>query len=160
REAGLVPAPGAVSMVQICDSTDARSRSRRALCQLRMEMRSAARWPDRRPISTRSTVRPGGDQLGQPIVHFEIIGPDLPKLQSFYSDLFDWKIDANNPYHYGLIDTGGGLNGGVGTGGDANPNANYVTVYIGVPDLQAALDKAESLGGKTILPPMEIPNTV
>jgi len=31
---------------------------------------------------------------------------------------------------------------------------------VGVDDLQAALDKAESLGGKTVAPPMEIPGVV
>ena len=35
-----------------------------------------------------------------------------------------------------------------------------VTFYVQVDDLQAYLDKAESLGGKTIMPPMEIPDMV
>jgi len=34
------------------------------------------------------------------------------------------------------------------------------SVYVQVEDPQAALDKAESLGGKTVLPVMTIPNTV
>ena len=29
-----------------------------------------------------------------PVVHFEVMGQDGDKLQSFYSDLFDWKIDS------------------------------------------------------------------
>ena len=35
-----------------------------------------------------------------------------------------------------------------------------VTIYAQVDDLQAYLDKAERLGGKTVLLPMEIPDTV
>lgn len=95
--------------------------------------------------------------MGQPVVHFEINGPDSEKLKSFYGALFDWKIDSNNPYNYGMIDTGGGLNGGISSPPDGS---RYITIYIAVPDLQAALDKAESLGGKTVMPPTEIPGAV
>jgi len=35
-----------------------------------------------------------------------------------------------------------------------------LSVYVQVDDLQAYLDKAETLGGKTLVPPTEIPNTV
>ncbi len=35
-----------------------------------------------------------------------------------------------------------------------------MTFYAQVDDLQGYLDKAERLGGKTVLPPTEIPDTV
>lgn len=35
--------------------------------------------------------------MGKPVVHFEVIGKDGGKLQSYYSELFGWEIDANNP---------------------------------------------------------------
>ena len=41
--------------------------------------------------------------MGQPVVHFEVIGRDGEKLQSYYSDLFGWDIDANNPMGYGIV---------------------------------------------------------
>jgi predicted enzyme related to lactoylglutathione lyase len=99
--------------------------------------------------------------MGRPVVHFEINAKDSKKLGSFYSELFDWKIDTNNPVGYGLIDTGGegGIGGGIGQW-DANV-PSYLSVYVQVNELQQAyLDKAEKLGGKTIVPPTEIPNTV
>ncbi len=34
---------------------------------------------------------------------------------------------------------------------------NYVTVYVQVDDLKKHLSKAETLGGKTLVPPVEIP---
>lgn len=34
---------------------------------------------------------------------------------------------------------------------------NYVAIYMQVDDLQAYLDKAISLGGKMLVPPVEIP---
>jgi predicted enzyme related to lactoylglutathione lyase len=93
--------------------------------------------------------------MGNPVVHFEIMGGDGEKLKSFYSDLFGWKIDSNNPMNYGMVETGGdgGINGGVGDG----ENFSGTRVYIAVPDLQEALDKIEAAGGKTILPPQELP---
>ena len=35
--------------------------------------------------------------MGRPVVHFEVIGKDADRLQSYYSDLFGWNIDASNP---------------------------------------------------------------
>ena len=39
--------------------------------------------------------------MGQAVVHFEVIGKDGDKLRSYYSELFGWEIDANNPMNYG-----------------------------------------------------------
>jgi predicted enzyme related to lactoylglutathione lyase len=93
--------------------------------------------------------------MGKKVVHFEIIGKDGKKLQDFYSKLFDWKIDANNPMNYGMVSGDeAGLGGGIG-GQDMGPD--HVTVYVEVDDLAAALKKAESLGGKTVMEPMAVP---
>jgi len=35
--------------------------------------------------------------MGQPIVHFEIIGKDPKRLRSYYGDLFGWEFDTNAP---------------------------------------------------------------
>jgi predicted enzyme related to lactoylglutathione lyase len=95
--------------------------------------------------------------MGAPVVHFEIIGGKENQLEQFYSELFGWKINSNNPLKYGLVDTGGGA-GGINGGVSANQEGvNRVSVYARVDDLQATLDKAEKLGGKTILSPTEVP---
>lgn len=59
---------------------------------------------------------------------------------------------------YGLVETGGqgGINGGIMACPPGIPP--YLTFYISVDDLQATLDKAERLDGKTIVPPTPIPN--
>ncbi|MFQ5797103.1 MAG: VOC family protein [Bacteroidota bacterium] len=98
--------------------------------------------------------------MGKPVIHWEIGGNDTKMLQDFYSKLFDWKVDSNNPMNYGLANTGGegGINGGIGpTGEDKKP---YVTFYVQVDDLQGYLNRAEKLGGKVVVPPTEIPNIV
>ncbi len=97
--------------------------------------------------------------MGNPVVHFEVLGEDAAKLSSFYGELFDWAIDADNPMNYGVVNTGteGGIGGGIGS---ARGGGGHVTFYVAVDDPQAYLDKAESLGGKTIMPVTEIPDMV
>jgi hypothetical protein len=94
--------------------------------------------------------------MGRRVAHFEIIGKDAKRLQDFYSKLFDWKIDADNPMNYGMVQPDdAGVGGGIGA--DPAAGAGYVTFYVEVQDLAAALKQAESLGGKTMMPPMDVP---
>ncbi len=93
--------------------------------------------------------------MANPVTHFEVVGRDAAALQQFYSSLFDWTVDANNPMNYGLVAPGErGIGGGIGPSPDGTA---VVTFYVEVDDLQAALDKAEELGGKTVMPPMDVP---
>jgi uncharacterized protein len=99
--------------------------------------------------------------MGQPVVHFEVVAKDGEKLKSYYSDLFGWKIDSNNPMNYGLVTREGnvnaegvGIGGGVGTGPEGYDG--HVTFYVEVPDVEAALAKAESLGGSRMMGPEQV----
>jgi predicted enzyme related to lactoylglutathione lyase len=99
--------------------------------------------------------------MGQPVVHFEIAGTDGPKLQSYYAELFGWEIDADNPMRYGVVqregnvtDDGIGIGGGISQGPEGYPG--HVTVYVQVPDVEAALAKAESLGGTRMMGPEQV----
>lgn len=86
--------------------------------------------------------------MGKPVVHFEITGTNTKSLSAFYSELFDWKVNHFEEMNYGMVDTGqeGKIAGGIG--GSDDPNAHGVVIYIEVDDLQAYLDKAESLGAR------------
>ena len=93
--------------------------------------------------------------MGNPVIHFEVTGADGAKLGSFYSQLFGWEIDANDEFGYGMVDReanlgadGVGIGGGIGTA--QGGGSGQVTFYVGVPDVDAALAKAESLGGKKL----------
>ncbi|MBI3962038.1 MAG: VOC family protein [Deinococcus sp.] len=96
--------------------------------------------------------------MAHSVMHWEIAAKDAKKLQDFYAKVFGWKISTNNPMNYGMVETGGkgGINGGIFQTDGNIPS--YVTFYITVEDLQAYLDKAESLGGKTVVPPTPIPD--
>ena len=89
--------------------------------------------------------------MGNAVVHFEIGGPDDAPLVAFYSGLFGWNLQPFAGGGYTLIDTnsGGGINGGIGKSQTGEP---WSTFYVEAEDLQAVLDKAESLGGKTVMP--------
>jgi predicted enzyme related to lactoylglutathione lyase len=93
--------------------------------------------------------------MGQPVVHFEIGCRDRVKTAAFFSQLFGWKTQEAGPAT--MIDTGGsgGINGHITALGH-EPH-HYVTVYVQVDDVKAYLDKAQKFGGKTLVPPVEIP---
>ena len=88
---------------------------------------------------------------------FEVTGKDGPALQRFYAKLFDWNInDAGDGSGYGLVEAGEkGIAGGIGASQDGGEGG--VTFYVEVDDPARFLEKAEMLGGKTIVPPTEIP---
>jgi hypothetical protein len=94
--------------------------------------------------------------MGNAVAWFEIVGTDGEKLRSFYRDLFDWKIQADESMDYGLVAAEDkGIAGGIGRSEDGGPG--HVTVYVEVDDPQAYLDKAQELGATVVAPPMEIP---
>ena len=99
--------------------------------------------------------------MGEPVVHFEVVGQDGAKLQRYYSELFGWQINADNPMSYGIVsreqnagEDGVGIGGGIGKGPEDYPG--HVTFYAGVPDVEAALAKAESLGGSRVMGPEKV----
>jgi uncharacterized protein len=99
--------------------------------------------------------------MGQPVVHFEILGKDGEALKRYYSELFGWRIDSSNPMNYGVVDREGNTNAdGVGIGGGimSAPEGyeGYVTVYVEVPDVEEALQSAERLGGSRMMGPDKV----
>ncbi len=90
--------------------------------------------------------------MANPVVHFEIGCKDGAKSQEFFSKLFSWGFQEFGPAR--MINTGSeeGIHGHLEAGESTN-----TIIYVRVDDLQACLDKAESLGGKTIVPPTEVP---
>jgi predicted enzyme related to lactoylglutathione lyase len=99
--------------------------------------------------------------MGQPVVHFEVVAKDAEKAQRYYSELFDWEINTDNPANYGIVmregntnSDGVGIGGGVGAGPEGYDG--HVTFYVEVPDVEAALAKAEDLGGSRMMGPEKV----
>jgi uncharacterized protein len=104
--------------------------------------------------------------MGQPVVHFEVVGKEGQKLQQYYADLFGWNVDANNAMRYGMVarDDNKAANGDLGIGGGIGEGPDgydgHVTFYVAVPDVEAALQKAETLGGSRVMGPETIMDMV
>ena len=95
--------------------------------------------------------------MGRAVVHFEIGCRNKEKTKEFFSELFGWGVSDMGPAT--MIDTqaaGAGIQGHMTALGH-EPH-NYTIFYVDVDDVPAALAKAESLGGKTLVPPVTIPN--
>src|SRR5216684_1916794 len=93
--------------------------------------------------------------MGQPVVHFEVIGKDPEELRRYYSDLFGWAFDTSGkvaeevsePTNYGFVERnttpdGVGIPGGVGGGKGYDPHAIF---YVGVANVKEALEKDETI---------------
>jgi uncharacterized protein len=93
--------------------------------------------------------------MSQPVVHFEIGCRDHAKTVVFFSNLFGWKMQPAGPAT--MINTGAdsGIHGHITSLGH-DPH-QYTIFYVQVDDVQTYLDKAEKFGGKTLVPPVDIP---
>jgi predicted enzyme related to lactoylglutathione lyase len=120
--------------------------------------------PDRKPKAAVSERI----NMGQPVVHFEIIGSNPTTLRGFFNDLFGWEFDTSGtvaeaisePTNYGFIDLitasdGSGIRGGIGGG---ERYERHVVFYVGVSDVEEALQKVEGLGGQRQMGPVTAPN--
>jgi predicted enzyme related to lactoylglutathione lyase len=93
--------------------------------------------------------------MANPVVRFEVGAAEPGPLVAFYGELFGWGMETISEA-YTLIDTRGGrgLSGGVGRSDTGDP---WATFYVEVDDLQATLERAEALGGRTVVPVIELP---
>lgn len=102
--------------------------------------------------------------MGQPVVHFEVVGKDGAKLRDYYSKLFDWNFHApppEIPADYQTVDreenrAADGENGISGGVGSAHGDYAYVTFYVASEDVEADLARAEELGGTRVMGPEDI----
>ncbi|MDY7542915.1 MULTISPECIES: VOC family protein [unclassified Cryobacterium] len=99
--------------------------------------------------------------MGNPVVHFELIGPDPARLREFYSALFGWDAPAGAPvapaisasadYSFITPEPGWGpAAGGIGGGAGFAPHSIF---YVGVENVSDALRTAQELGGTVVLGP-------
>jgi predicted enzyme related to lactoylglutathione lyase len=97
--------------------------------------------------------------VGNPVVHFEVVGRNAKRLQAFYGQAFDWEVGtpsaALNDYAIAKPNGNGGIDGGIG--GVRDEYDGHVTFYVQVPNLEKALQKIGALGGRTLMPPETIP---
>lgn len=95
--------------------------------------------------------------MANAVTQFQILSKTPDETARFYSSLFGWNIDANNPMGYRRIDTGssGGIQGGIWPAPPQSPT--FVQLFISVDDVRASVSKAEELGAKLLIPPTLLP---
>jgi len=97
--------------------------------------------------------------MSHPVVHFEIVGKDKQRLESFYGDLFGWQLQDIPGMGYSMVaKEEGGIAGGIGAAQGGGPG--HVTFYVQAEDPQAVLARAEQLGGKTVMPVTDVSDQV
>ena len=93
-------------------------------------------------------------RMASPVVHFEIGCRDRKITEEFYAKSFEWKIESTP--NAGMIEAAASGIAGHITSLGHEPH-HYTIFYVQVEDLKASLERAASLGGKTLVPPIEIP---
>jgi predicted enzyme related to lactoylglutathione lyase len=83
-----------------------------------------------------------------PIVFFDIAGPDAAKLKAFYAGNFGWSLGVNGPIKTGNLD------------GALRQDPAEKILYIGVPDIDAAMKNVAASGGAIVTSKISIPSGV
>jgi predicted enzyme related to lactoylglutathione lyase len=103
---------------------------------------------------------PGGQApstgAGAPLGWFEISSGDPKDARAFYTELFGWTVHSETEgdyIYYELHTDERGIGGAIGSSQDGSPRVN---LWAKVNDPQAYLTKAEELGGKTVMEPMQV----
>jgi uncharacterized protein len=104
-----------------------------------------------------------------PVIHFEMPAEDKNRMVKFYSNVFGWQTQQLGPEmgEYVVVTTaesdetgrpkmGGAINGGFYQKTE-DPVSNHPSVVIAVEDINDAIKKIKSAGGKVLNEPMDIP---
>jgi uncharacterized protein len=93
--------------------------------------------------------------MGQPVVHWEITAKDTGRLKTFYHKMFDWAVNDESPVRIRPVDTGTpeGIQGGMAETDGSWPSG--ALFYVQVDDVRSYLNRAETLGASTLVPPTE-----
>ena len=95
--------------------------------------------------------------MSNPVMQFQILSNAPDESANFYSSLFGWTVNTDNPLGYREINTGSnkGIQGGIWP---APPQATgFVQLFVEVTDLTACVRRAQALGAKLIIPPTSLP---
>jgi uncharacterized protein len=95
--------------------------------------------------------------MANPFVHMELTTPDVAKSKAFYYKMFNWIFEDNQmgpDMVYSTFKTDSGPGGGMFT----MPGApTFWLPYVGVEEINAATEKAKSLGATIHKGPIEVP---
>jgi len=94
--------------------------------------------------------------MANPFVHVELTTTDVAKAKSFYSGLFDWKLEDVPGMDYTFINVGEGTGGGMMKSVQPDSPSCWMS-YVLVDDVTVSTEKARSLGATICKEVTEIP---
>ena len=91
-------------------------------------------------------------------MQFQILSRQPEETSKFYAEMFGWEVNSDNPMGYREIKTGSseGIQGGIWPA--PAQSADFVQLFVSVDDVRAYAAKAESLGGKVLIPATTLPD--
>jgi predicted enzyme related to lactoylglutathione lyase len=92
-----------------------------------------------------------------PVFQFQMLSKQPDEAAKFYTQLFGWSVDANNPMNYRRVDTGTqeGIQGSIWP---ALPEAqNSVQLFVEVDGVAKYAGEATRLGARVLIPPTPLP---
>jgi uncharacterized protein len=107
----------------------------------------------RDPKADAPGVSPGSNP---PVDWFEILGKDGKALKEFYSKAFDWDLKDSGAEGFDYYMMEAPEKGSAGAVGSPPDGQQAIRFYAGVEDLAKTLEKAESLGAKTVMEPSKV----
>ena len=96
-------------------------------------------------------------QVGRVVWH-ELMSTDVEKAKSFYTELLGWEINVWKPgeFDYSMIHQNGADHGGFFALEESGVPSHWIA-HVQVEDLDATIARAEKLGGKVLMGPLEVP---
>lgn len=92
----------------------------------------------------------------------ELMSKDFAKSKSFYTTLFGWssrEMDMGPAGKYTIwTKDGKDLGGGMQISADMGPVPSHWLAYVSVANVDESAKQVATLGGKVIVPPMDIPD--
>jgi hypothetical protein len=94
--------------------------------------------------------------MAHPVIHAEIRSQNPDTTRVFFAELFGWTYSDGAFPGYTFVDSGvdGALPMAIGP---LQGGSDSVLFFVGVEDVEATLERAEQLGGKTIQPAQKVP---
>jgi predicted enzyme related to lactoylglutathione lyase len=95
--------------------------------------------------------------VGRPVVQFQILSKNPDRTAEFYTSLFDWKVNSDNPLGYRRLNTNSdhGIQGGIWP--SPPEGHSFVQLFVEVDDLAANVKRATEIGATVVIPPQQLP---
>lgn len=95
--------------------------------------------------------------MKHPVIRWQLLSRQPELAEAFYTELFEWDCDADNPLGFRELRSGGekGIDGGIWPAPEAD--RAFVQLFIAVDDVDAHIARAEALGAKVVIPKQALP---